>query len=117
MRRIFILIFVFWTVIVYGQTQTVDNYWRNSISQKLSMGNSLISQGESLAGIECLQDAVNLAFNRSNDKQSALIVLNSDCFITLVNHCYSIDSDSLARTYLDKHLLFYAHDHQISLLC
>ena len=98
------LLFLFIGIYIGAQNSSIDSYYQNSISLKLSNAYNLIGSNETEAGMDYLKEAISLALARSHDKQSALIVLNSNSFITMIDYYYGVDSLSQARDYISKHV-------------
>jgi CHAT domain-containing protein len=87
-----------------AQNPTIDKYYQSQISNKISIGYSLINSNEVLAGINELEEAIAIAFKRMHDEDAMLLVLNSNSFITVVEYYYNTGSVLQAREYLDKHI-------------
>lgn len=105
MRRYILLVSLLAVfVCVKAQNNSLDIFYQRQIELKISNGYSLINSNEEQAGIEYLIEAIALAISRSQDKQAALIVLNSNSFTTVVEYYYKTDNIQQAREYLDKHI-------------
>ena len=90
--------------VCHAQSHTVDRYYQSQIANKISNGYSLIASNEELAGIEYLQEAINIALKQKHDKDAILNVLNSNSFTTVVEYFYKMGNVQQAREYLAIHL-------------